>query len=294
MKTLITIAGTLLAGATPFAASAALGHEAATTQNTVEAVALQHAVQAAEPRSESDELAELRRAIAELRAEKERLHAELMVERVSAEPRTERWVEAVDELARSQYEAARKEAAETDRRNAEESVLLELERIAEHPHGLWTAEAPGEGPDIHEVQLDADESRRWRIVTERGSDAAVEVLVKQLEAEPSKRASKREARRFVVDGKTLEVDTDSYPEGIHGRHVVIQRDGDRRFGVLAVDPEEGPHEVQVEEQVWVGVDGDTHRLRLAPQTEQRRAFIRDFQDGDVDARHDPRTGSGTR
>jgi len=84
MKTLITIAGTLLAGATPFAASAALGHEAATTANAQATVATWPVPTQAAQRSEGDELEELRRAIAELRAEKDRLSAELAVKRAEA------------------------------------------------------------------------------------------------------------------------------------------------------------------------------------------------------------------
>jgi len=84
MKTLITIAGTLLAGATPFAASAALGHEAATTANAQTTVATWPVPTQAAQRSEGDELEELRRAIAELRAEKDRLSAELAVKRAEA------------------------------------------------------------------------------------------------------------------------------------------------------------------------------------------------------------------
>lgn len=89
MRTLITIAGTLLAGATPFAASAALRHEAATTGSAQEAVVLRRVADLPAPDRQAQELEELRRAIAELRAEKDRLRAELDATRTEKEDPTE-------------------------------------------------------------------------------------------------------------------------------------------------------------------------------------------------------------
>ncbi|MCA8981407.1 MAG: hypothetical protein KDC14_15355, partial [Planctomycetes bacterium] len=146
MKTLITIAGTLLAGATPFAASAALGNEAATNPAVQEAVVLRRAAQAPPKQAEELELDELRRAIAELRAEKERLRTELSTTQVqgiplldrlygtAVEPRAlgeaERLYAVERKLALEQEAAAEEyDRALADLENAEHGLYLDLQAV---------------------------------------------------------------------------------------------------------------------------------------------------------------------
>lgn len=355
MKTLITIAGTLLAGATPFT-FAALGNEAATTaavQEQEQAVTLRRSVERTAQDPEAQELEELRRAIAELRAEKDQLRAELDAQRTSGlwpeklhEDLLLEWTEhaysgsdsgeerelhraqaVIEELARVQYEEARKHAQEFDRsaaeseqrlivRDLEESIAdlqransdLELDLLAlESEEGVLLEVRPRIAEAQQRLREERADLERRYLVALRGENPEqpgaiarllesdhlakitqeeVEVLLKELGSQDAAEAPQRRVRRFVVDGKTLELEGDALPEGLHERHVIIHRDGDRRFGTVAIDPATEPHEVQVEENVWfeVGGDGDQHRVRVAPRAPHGRTFIRDFQDGDVEPR----------
>lgn len=82
MRLLITTLGTLLAGATPFAARAAFPDaEAATTAHDLRARAAVAGALATQDRPEADEAARLRRALEELRAQKAELQAQIEAER---------------------------------------------------------------------------------------------------------------------------------------------------------------------------------------------------------------------
>ena len=132
MKTLITIASTLLAGATPFVASAALNHESATTPPGAE-FALASLQQEGQRAATPDELAELQRAIKELRAEKNRLREEIAHEhaRADADREVAHQHEQHQRAAEQEYRVQLEYAGLARKQSDAARELVELQRVIE-------------------------------------------------------------------------------------------------------------------------------------------------------------------
>jgi hypothetical protein len=252
MKTLITIAGTLLAGATPFAASAALNHEAATTAGVQEIVAVWPEPTRPAQLTEADELEELRRAIAELRAEKDRLRAELAVERAEAatpsgdlhQEALNGWIEAYQDGQTATPEAQWPErVAESANAAVQEALRKQREAARQHERSA----------ELHEAyrQLAEGEYRR-----------AVE-LQRALAAEQAEQAEQAER-----GGLFLDVEPHEHEDGITL---------EVRARLAEVQAEKGQLELELHEAqehlggLWVHDDGESGagvRWNIEPQHDE--------------------------
>lgn len=300
MKSLITIAATLLAGATPFAASAALGKEAATTAAAQETVIVRRVADDLQAQSEARELAELRLAIQALRAEKDQLRAELDAQRVDGSTRSE--LESNDLRKRlAEVRSITSESAQRVRAGADEGrALLELRaRLAETQDELskhqaeverWVVrESATEGSGGIAYALKADEHGRWEIVTENilGDERSLPRGLARVRSEQDEgSALRREVRKFkIADDSLIEVDPENVPQDAERRRVIVRSGSKDHFAIL--EPADAGSAQEVETELWIDVENGAQADPRGPSTRLERRVLRATPDVDIEVREAP-------
>ncbi|MCA8981800.1 MAG: hypothetical protein KDC14_17355, partial [Planctomycetes bacterium] len=114
--------------------------------------------------------------------------------------------------------------------------------------------------DAAEVQTEALQRLLEAELSERATKETIEVLLKELAAQDAERAPVVRRKRFVFEGEPLEIDVDSLPEGKSQRRIYVRTDGDQRFGAIAVEPQDEPRQVRVDEDVWVQLGDEGHAI----------------------------------